>query len=89
MPGGRPKKHLTAEEIRQAKLVSKKAYRERNLNEEREESRERTRKAAAQARKLKKLQAVAATTQAGIINLSITDHKDTSKILNSKAIKPG
>ncbi|KIJ37871.1 hypothetical protein M422DRAFT_259484 [Sphaerobolus stellatus SS14] len=43
MPGGRKQKYFTSEEAREARLASKKAYRARNLKEEREKSRIRTR----------------------------------------------
>ncbi|KIJ32289.1 hypothetical protein M422DRAFT_265969 [Sphaerobolus stellatus SS14] len=35
MPGGRPRKYFTEEEERQGRLQAKKAYRERNIDEER------------------------------------------------------
>ncbi|KIJ40053.1 hypothetical protein M422DRAFT_780860 [Sphaerobolus stellatus SS14] len=54
MPGGRPKKYFTPEEARQAHLISKAAYRQRNLEEERAKSRCRSMKAARIARNIKK-----------------------------------
>ncbi|KIJ54606.1 hypothetical protein M422DRAFT_240685 [Sphaerobolus stellatus SS14] len=50
MPGGRKAKHLTPEDAWAARLASKKAYRERNIEEERRKSRERTQCAAERAR---------------------------------------
>ncbi|KIJ25938.1 hypothetical protein M422DRAFT_273030 [Sphaerobolus stellatus SS14] len=54
MPGGRPKKYNTHEEACQGRLATKKAYRLRNLEDERLKSRRRSRKAARKARKEKK-----------------------------------
>ncbi|KIJ43645.1 hypothetical protein M422DRAFT_252882 [Sphaerobolus stellatus SS14] len=42
MPGGRPVKYMSLEEAREARLASKRAYRQRNLNKERLKSRKRT-----------------------------------------------
>ncbi|KIJ35201.1 hypothetical protein M422DRAFT_34801 [Sphaerobolus stellatus SS14] len=42
MPGGHPRIYFTPEEARQGRLKSKKAYRERNIDEERRKSRKRT-----------------------------------------------
>ncbi|KIJ28696.1 hypothetical protein M422DRAFT_269997 [Sphaerobolus stellatus SS14] len=50
MPGGHKQKYSISEEAREARLASKKAYRARNLEEEREKSRIRTRRAADKAR---------------------------------------
>ncbi|KIJ52769.1 hypothetical protein M422DRAFT_242682 [Sphaerobolus stellatus SS14] len=46
MPGGQPQKHFTCEEARAGRLLSKKAYREQNIDEEWCKSHERTHQAA-------------------------------------------
>ncbi|KIJ48956.1 hypothetical protein M422DRAFT_28284 [Sphaerobolus stellatus SS14] len=51
MPGGRPRIYFTPEEARQGHLKSKKAYRERNIDEERRKSRKRTRRALKRTKK--------------------------------------
>ncbi|KIJ52278.1 hypothetical protein M422DRAFT_243070 [Sphaerobolus stellatus SS14] len=92
MAGGRPQKHFTPEEARKARLASKKAYRERNLDEERAKSRQRTKKAACIAHKAKKKQAALATpftSSVGTSNktLSYNHHSSSSKSMEPVGTK--
>ncbi|KIJ23413.1 hypothetical protein M422DRAFT_276015 [Sphaerobolus stellatus SS14] len=58
MPGGRPRKYFTEEEERQGRLQAKKAYRERNIDEERRKSRIRTKHATIKAERAARKPAV-------------------------------